>query len=37
MVLLKNAGAEAQRFYRFLQQPSARAIFKRFGFTLPGE
>jgi len=37
MVLLKNAGPEAQRFYRFLQQPSARAIFKRFGFNLPGE
>ena len=37
MVLLKNAGAEAQRFYRFLQQPPARAIFKRFGFALPGE
>ncbi len=36
MVLLKNAGAEAQRFYRFLQQPTARAIFKRFGFALPG-
>ena len=37
MVLLKNAGAEAQRFYRFLQQPSARAIFKRFGFGLAGD
>ena len=37
MVLLKGAGAEAQRFYRFLQQPLARAIFKRFGFALPGE
>ena len=36
MALLKNAGTEAQRFYRYLQQPSARAIFKRFGFALPG-
>ena len=37
MVLLKNAGPEAQRFYRYLQQASARAIFKRYGFVLPGE
>jgi molybdate transport system substrate-binding protein len=37
MVLLKNATSEAHAFYRYLQQPSARSTFKRFGFTLPGE
>lgn len=36
MVLLKNATPQAQAFYRHLQQPAARAIFTRFGFTLPG-
>lgn len=37
MVLLKNAGQEARLFYDFLQQPSARAILRRYGFFLPGE
>lgn len=35
MVLLKRAGPTAERFYRYLQQPAARTILERFGFTLP--
>jgi molybdate transport system substrate-binding protein len=35
MVLTKRAGAIAQRFYDFLQQPAARTILKTFGFALP--
>lgn len=37
MVMLKSAGETAKAFYRYLRQPSARAIFVRYGFTLPGE
>jgi molybdate transport system substrate-binding protein len=37
MVLMKNAGETARTFYRYLQSPTARDIFKRYGFTLPGE
>ncbi len=37
MVLLKGAGADARRFFAFLQEPKARATLRRFGFTLPGE
>jgi molybdate transport system substrate-binding protein len=37
MVLMRNAGDTASSFYRYLQSPSARAIFKRYGFRLPGE
>lgn len=37
MVLLKNAGPVAERFFAFVQQPSARTIFRKFGFVLPGE
>ena len=37
MVLTKRAGATARAFYEYLQQPAARAVFKRYGFTLPGE
>jgi molybdate transport system substrate-binding protein len=37
MVLTKRAGATARVFYDHLQQPAARAVFKRYGFTLPGE
>lgn len=37
MVLLKNAGGIAEAFYRYLQQPSTRAIMHRYGFVLPGE
>lgn len=37
MVLLKNATATAGRFYGYLQEEPARAIFRRWGFVLPGE
>jgi molybdate transport system substrate-binding protein len=37
MVLTRNAGATARAFYRFAQGPAARAVFKRYGFLLPGE
>jgi molybdate transport system substrate-binding protein len=37
MVLLKNAGAAAERFYDYLRRPPARAIFREYGFVLPGE
>lgn len=35
MVLLKRAGAVAERFSRYVQEPAARAILKQYGFTLP--
>ena len=35
MVVLTRAGAVATRFYDYLQQPAARAVLERFGFTLP--
>ena len=37
MVLLKDAGPVAERFYAYVQAPAARAIFRRYGFVLPGE
>lgn len=37
MVLLKGAGETAKRFYTYVQEPAARAVFRRFGFVLPGE
>lgn len=37
MVLTKKAGAAAERFLEFAQSPPARAIFKKYGFVLPGE
>jgi molybdate transport system substrate-binding protein len=37
MALLKGAGETARAFYRYLQEPPARAVFKRYGFVLPGE
>ncbi len=37
MVLMKNAGPVAKDFYRYLQQPAARAVFQRYGFELPQE
>ena len=37
MVLIKGAGSTARAFYEYLQQPGARAVFKRYGFMLPGE
>jgi molybdate transport system substrate-binding protein len=35
MVLLKRAGSIAERFYRYVQEGSARAILEQYGFTLP--
>jgi molybdate transport system substrate-binding protein len=37
MVLTRRAGAGAVALYEYLQQPAARAVFKRYGFALPGE
>jgi len=37
MVLTKRARETAREFYRYLQQPAARAVFRRYGFALPGE
>lgn len=36
MVLLPEAGPVAERFYRYLQGPDARAILERHGFAPPG-
>ena len=36
-VLLRRSGETARAFHRFLQQPPAREIFRRYGFVLPGE
>jgi molybdate transport system substrate-binding protein len=35
MVLLARAGPVAEQFYRYLQEPPARAILARYGFVLP--
>jgi molybdate transport system substrate-binding protein len=35
MVLLERAGAVAESFYRYLQEPAARATLARYGFVLP--
>lgn len=35
MVLLQRAGPLVERFYQYLQEPAARAIFERYGFTRP--
>jgi molybdate transport system substrate-binding protein len=37
MVLTKRAGEIAQAFYRYVQTPAARAVFRKYGFVLPGE
>lgn len=37
MALLNGAGATAERFFAFVQEPQARAIMRRYGFVLPGE
>lgn len=37
MVLLKSADAATEAFYRYMQQPAARAIMRRYGFALPNE
>jgi molybdate transport system substrate-binding protein len=35
MVRLARAGPVAERFYQYMQEPAARAILTRYGFTLP--
>ena len=35
MVLVKGASETARAFYAYLQQPAARAVLERYGFTLP--
>lgn len=35
MVLLRGAGGTARRFYAFVQSAPARAVFERYGFSLP--
>jgi len=37
MVLLNSASGEAQKFYDFIRSKEARAIFRNYGFALPGE
>lgn len=37
MVLLRNAGETARAFHRFLEEPSARQVLRKYGFLLPGE
>ena len=37
MALVSGAGETAREFYRYLQAPAARDIFRRYGFVLPGE
>jgi len=37
MVLTRKAGETARAFYAYLQQDAARAVFRRYGFLLPGE
>ncbi|MCB1727256.1 MAG: substrate-binding domain-containing protein, partial [Gammaproteobacteria bacterium] len=37
MVLLRNAGATADAFYRFLQTDEARKTLAEFGFVVPDE
>lgn len=35
MALTRRAGEDASHFYDYLQQPVARAVFERYGFSLP--
>lgn len=37
MVLLKNADATAEAFYRYMQEPPVRVVMRRYGFVLPNE
>jgi molybdate transport system substrate-binding protein len=37
MVLMKNAGDTAKAFYSYVQTPTSRAVFRKFGFVLPSE
>ena len=36
-VLLRRSGETARAFLLFLQQPSAREVFRRYGYMLPGD
>jgi len=35
MVLVKGAGETARRFYRYVQEPTAREVLQRYGYDLP--
>jgi molybdate transport system substrate-binding protein len=37
MALTRRAKATARDFYRYLQQPPARAVLARYGFALSGD
>jgi molybdate transport system substrate-binding protein len=37
MVLMRSAGPGAEALFAYLQQPAARALMRRFGFTLPDD
>jgi molybdate transport system substrate-binding protein len=37
MALLERAGPVAERFYRYLQEPAARDVLRRYGFAVPGD
>jgi molybdate transport system substrate-binding protein len=37
MALVKGAGDTARAFYRYMQEPAARSVFRRYGFALPDE
>lgn len=37
MVVMKDAGPVAERFHAYVQTPPARAIFRKYGYVLPGE
>jgi molybdate transport system substrate-binding protein len=37
MALTRKAGNEARHFYDYLQQPAARTVFERYGFSLPAK
>ena len=37
MVLIKGVGETMRRFYSYVQDRPARAIFRHYGFVLPGE
>lgn len=37
MVLVRGAGPVARQFYAYLATPPARAVFAKYGFSLPGE
>lgn len=36
MALMREAGPVARAFYAYLQQPAARAVLTRYGFSVPG-